>query len=455
MHQPDLPKSSDPSADSEAAFDSFDETAREGTSSEMHGHVAVSTSYDRRTGLRLRIFAGTLVVVLATAFLLVSHLKARQEATLDSTTAERAEQPPPVEVVKVEYAPPTQVLTLPGEARGWYSSTIYARVNGYLAKWFVDIGDNVKKDQILATIDTPDLDSQLDAARAQLKAVEADAKVKEADAEFAKTTYERWQGSPKGVVSEQEREDKKARYEAGEAQLNAALARVKLDQANVDRLTFLTQYKQVTAPYDGVITDRRVDIGDLITAGSTANTTPLFGIAQPQQIRVFADVPQSASVDLGVGAEAEVNAREYPNRTFRGKITRTSQSIDLRARTLKVEVDLQNDDLTLIPGMYVQVTFHLKPTSFLQVPASALMFRAAGPQVAIIDGNDAVRFQDVSIARDNGSFVEIASGLSEGDRVALNISNQIASGDKVTVASSGVGILPTAKSEGAPPIATR
>ena len=157
--------------------------------------------------------------------------------------------------------------------------TIYARVNGYVAHLIADIGDRVKKDQVLATIATPVLDAQLEAAIAQFEASEAEVKVKEADVDFAKTTDERWQGSPQGVVSEQEREDKKARYAMAIAQLKAARARVTLDRANVDRLWFLTSYKQVTAPFEGVVTDRRVNIGDRVTAGSTTNTTPLYGIA--------------------------------------------------------------------------------------------------------------------------------------------------------------------------------
>jgi RND family efflux transporter MFP subunit len=410
---------------------------------EGHGRGGVPTGHDPGTGRRLSIFAGTFAIILMAAFFVVHHIKGQDQASLAAATAEHTEQPPPVDVVKAQLAPPTQTLTLPGETSGWYSSTIYARVNGYLGKWFVDIGDRVHKDQVLATIDTPDLDAQLSAAQAQLVAAQAEEKVKEADAEFAKTTYERWQGSPKGVVSDQEREDKKARYEGGIAQLNAAKARVELDRANVDRLTFLTKFKQVTAPYDGVITERRVDIGDLVTAGSTANTTSLFRIVQSDQMRVFADVPQSASVHLDVGTEAEVTAAAYPGQVFKGNITRTSRSIDVHARTLRVEVDLPNKDFVLIPGMYVTATFHLKPTTFVQIPASALLFRAAGPQVALVDNADTVKFQDVTIARDNGNLIEIASGLSDGDRVAVNISNQIADGEKVTVAESGKGV-PTA-----------
>jgi RND family efflux transporter MFP subunit len=396
-------------------------------------HAPASIVDAKATGRRIRFAAATLAIVLAGAFILVHQVKGRQESMLAAATAANAEAPPPVEVMKVDLAPPTEELTLPGEVRGWYSSTIYARVSGYVAKWIVDIGDRVKKDQVLATIDTPELDAQLDAGQAQLVASEAEVKVKEAEVDFAKTTYDRWQGSPKGSVSDQEREEKKARYAVSVAQLNAARARVTLDQANVSRLTFLTRFKQVVAPYEGVITERRVDIGDLVTAGSTAATTPLYEIAQSEKVRVFADVPQIATSEVGEGTPVRVTAKEYPNRKFEGKITATSKSIDLKARTLRVEVDLSNDDLALLPGMYVQAAFHLKTTSFVQVPASALIFRAAGPQVAVIDGNATVKFQDVTIARDNGAFVEIASGLSAGDQVALNISNQIANGDRVTV----------------------
>jgi RND family efflux transporter MFP subunit len=241
----------------------------------------------------------------------------------------------------------------------------------------------------------------------------------------------RWQTSPKGAVSDQEREDKKARYDSSIAQLNAAAARVNLDRANVDRLTFLTRFKQVTAPYDGVITERRVDIGDLVTAGST-NTTPLFGVAQFDRIRIFTDVPQSVRVALGVGRAARITAAELPNRVFEGKVTRTSESEDPHTRTQRVEIDLPNDDRALVPGVYVQVAFDLASKPSIQVPAGALIFRGSGPQVALVTKDNTIKFQDVRIARDDGKFVEIGSGLDEGDRVALNISNRIVEGDKVS-----------------------
>jgi RND family efflux transporter MFP subunit len=433
LQQPETPKTA--KSPVEPASDGFGvDNAEDGhMDPAAHEPVPVATGYAPGTGSRLRIFAGVFALTLVVTFFVVQHIKGRDEAMSAAATVRLGEIAPQVDVVKVALAPPTEVLRLPGETRGWYSSTIYARVSGYVANWIVDIGDRVTKDQVLATIDTPELDAQLEAAQAQFAASEAEVKVREADVEFAKTTYDRWQGSPKGVVSDQEREDKKARYTVSLAQLNAARARSKLDHANVDRLTYLTRFKQVTAPYDGVITDRRVDIGDLVTAGSTTNTTSLYGIAQSEKIRIFANVPQSVSVDVGDGTVAEVTASEYPKRIFKGKVVRTSKSIDPHARTLRVEVDLPNEDLALLPGMYVQVAFSLRPTSFVRVPASALLFRAGGPQVAIIEGDGRVKFQDVTIGRDNGNFVEIASGLAEGDVVALNISNQIANGDRVTV----------------------
>ncbi|MGB8736927.1 MAG: efflux RND transporter periplasmic adaptor subunit [Rhodomicrobium sp.] len=412
-------------------FDGFDDVAEQVTP--PHEHPVIPDSYKSGTGLRMMFAAIVLAVVLGGAFLFISGIKAQDEAQLAAATEAKANQPPLVEVITVTAAPPSQQLTLPGETRGWYTSTIFARVSGYITKWFTDIGDRVKKYQTLAEIDTPELDAQLEAAKAQLKASQAEMKVKESDAEFARTTYDRWAGSARGVVSDQEREDKKAGYASAVAKLNAAEARVNLDKSNVDRLTYLTQFKQVSAPYDGVITARHTDIGDLVTAGSTASTTPLFGISQYDKIRVFVNVPQSACADIGVGAPAKIAATELPSQVFEGKVTRTAESIDPKSRTLLVEVDLPNPDLKLLPGMYVKVDFSLKSKSYVQIPASALLFDASGPQVAVVEPDDTVRFKDVQIGRDNGNSIEIASGLSEGDRVVLNINNQIRDGSKVTV----------------------
>ncbi len=354
-------------------------------------------------------------------------------------TAKAASAPPIVDVVTVKDAPESQPLVLPGETQAWYESTIYARVSGYLENWSHDIGDKVNKGTVLATIETPELDAQLRAAEAKLKAAEAQRGVEEANSAFAKSTYERWKDSPKGVVSEQEREAKKADYDSSVARLEAAKAQVNLNRADVESLTALTHFKDVTAPYDGVITSRRIDIGDLVTAGSTNSTTSLFNIANPDTIRVFVDVPQSASSEVTVGMPVAATTSEFPGHEFEGKVTRTANAIDPVSRTLHVEADIPNvtdphdPHPLLVPGMYVEVSFALVKKALLQVPASALLFRSSGPQVAVVGRDGRVAFHNVTIALDQGDFVEVGSGLSRGDHIALNMSSQIEDGDAVTV----------------------
>ncbi|MDR3425702.1 MAG: efflux RND transporter periplasmic adaptor subunit [Alphaproteobacteria bacterium] len=385
----------------------------------------------QQTGRKLKRFAVIVALILIASFLFVHYQRAREEAVLKDEATAAMSAAPAVDVVTVRDAPPSFSLTLPGETAAWYESVIYARVDGYVAKWNVDIGDHVQKGQVLATLETPDLDAQLAASVAKLQAAKAQVTVKQADADFAKTTYERWKNSPKGVVSEQERDAKKAGYDSAVAQLTEAQAQVGLDQADVDRYTTLAQFKQVTAPYDGVITERHIDIGNLVTAGSTSNTTPLYRMVQDDPIRVFVDVPQSAADDMKTDLPVEVMASNIADRVFEGKVTRTADAIDQQTRTLHVEADIPNTDHALVAGMYVKVRFNVPTGDLVQVPAATLIFRPAGVEVAVVDKDDKVSFHQVKIARDNGNTVELASGVSSGDRIALNISSQIAEGDKV------------------------
>ena len=399
----------------------------------------VSTSFAPETGRRIKISAGVIAIVLLCGFLVVHFLKASGESQLRDVSKAESSRRPPVNVITVRSSAATRPLTLPGETAAWYESTLYARVTGYVAKWFVDIGDHVRRGQVLATIETPELDADLAAARAELTAAEAQVKVRAAEAEFAKTTNERWRDSPKGVVSDQEREAKRADYDSAVAKLNAARAQVALDQARVDRFTALAQFKQVTAPFDGTVTERRIDIGNLVTAGSTSNTL-LYRLSQETPMRVFVDVPQSAAGDLmKTGVAVQITASNIPGRTFSGEVARTAKAINPQARTLRVEVDIANADQALVPGMYVDVSFALQSTNLVQVPAAALVFRSSGPQVAVVNDAGRVSFRKVTIARDDGNMVELGSGLSPGDKVALNISSQISDGETVAVSESGDG----------------
>ena len=306
---------------------------------------AVSTAYDAGTSERLKRGGGILVIALVLAFAAVRVERYVHDRTLSRAAVAAAQEAPAVDVIVAQPVAGLQHFSLPGETAAWYTSTIYARVNGYVAHWNVDIGDHVTKSQLLALIDTPEVDAQLAATRAQLQRARADVAMRRAEAEFAKVQYERWRDSPRGVVSEQEREQKHAEYESAEAQYKAALAQVALNQAQVDQYTSLAQFKRVTAPFDGVITARDIDIGNLVTAGSTSATTPLYVMTQNHPMRVFVDVPQSAAADLMQGAIAvSVQTSDGTARSYPGKVARTSQAIDVRARTLRAEVDLDNQD---------------------------------------------------------------------------------------------------------------
>ena len=371
------------------------------------------------TGKTMRRGAKLLVGVLAVGFVLVQVTKFFHAHALEKEAQEAAAAPMLVDVITIGDTRDAANLTLPGETVAWYESTIYARVDGYVGSWSADIGDQVKKGQVLAIIETPELDAQLEAAKAKLIAAKA-------DADFAKTTYDRWRDSPKGVVSEQEREEKKSAYKRAQAQ-------VQLDQAEIDRYQALTAFKQVTAPYDGRITERKLDIGNLVTAGSNANTTLLYRMTQNDPMRVFVEVPQSAAGDMKKGVQVTIHTNSQSTRSINAQISRTADSLNSQSRTLKVEIDIPNKDQTLLPGMYVDVAFGLPTRDWLQIPAAALLFSNEGPRVALVDKEHHVHFQKVIIARDNGGTVEIDSGIKAGDQIALNISNQITDGDVVQV----------------------
>lgn len=411
----------------------------------VHGHdphshdaARISTGFATGTGRRIKIAAAGVAIVLLASFLVIHFVKANERSRLREETSATAGQRAAVSVITVHGAAEGQPLTLPGATAAWYESTIYARVNGYVAKWYVDIGDRVHQGQVLALIETPELDADLTAARADLTAALAQEKVRMAEAEFAKTTNDRWRDSPKGVVSDQEREAKRADYDSAVAKLNAARAQIALDQAKVDRFTALTRFKQVTAPIDGTVTERRIDIGNLVTAGSTSGNTSLYKLSQENPMRVFVDVPQSAATELmKPGVAVQIRAANLADHIFSAKIARTAKSIDPQSRTLRVEIDLDNKDQLLVPGMYVNVGFQLQNDNLVQVPAAALVFRASGPHVAVVDAANRVSFRKVTIARDNGNVVALGSGVVPGDKVALNISSQISDGDTVAVTDTG------------------
>jgi len=409
-----------------------------GTDTQDVDSHAVSARFDPHTGERLKRGAIIAAIVLGVAFVVVSIDRFVKSRSVARATQQANSAAPLVDVVTAQAVGAMQQLVLPAYTAAWHESTIFARVNGYVAKWFVDIGDRVHAGQVLALIETPDLDAELAAARAQLKAQQATVLVRRAETQFALTTYERWRDSPKGVVSDQEREEKKAAYDSAVARQRSAEADAALAGAQVDKYQAMTQFKRVTAPYDGAITVRDIDIGNLVTAGSTAATTPLYVMTQNDPIRIFVDAPQSAADDLiNTRAPVQVQTSGGVTREFNGQVTRTSQALNPQARTLRVEVDVPNSKGEFVPGMYVKVGFQLPPRGLVQVPAAALMFRASGPQVAVVDPAGHISFRSVTIGRDDGSVVELSAGVAAGDRVALNVSSQIADGELVRAQPAG------------------
>jgi membrane fusion protein, multidrug efflux system len=356
-----------------------------------------------------------------------------RDAVQESETQSDSSAPIPVDVVHVQQSPTEKVLSLPGQVSSFYETTIYARVSGYIHDWKKDIGDRVKKGDILAHIDTPELDDQFTAAQAKVNELIANKLVAETSAEFAVASFQRYKASaPEGAVSQEEVDQKQAELNATKARVQAAEAQVASSQAEVKRLETLRSFKDVTAPFDGVITERHIDPGALVTAGSTTNTSPLFSISQSDQVRVFVDVPQPAVADVKVGMEALVEAREFPSQAFHGNVDRTSQSIDPISKTLRVQVLVPNPKLMLLPGMYVTATFQSNRASPpLRVPASALAFGPHGPQVAVVSSDEHLSFRDVKIGRDLGDSVEIASGLEPTATVALNVGSQVSEGERV------------------------
>jgi RND family efflux transporter MFP subunit len=384
------------------------------------------------TGGKIMRIVAVIVIGLGVGFLFVHRQKNDAEARLVEATGKEMMEAPAVNVFTITPSPGTQSLKLPGETAAWNETAIYARVNGYVAKWFADIGDNVTAGQTLALIETPELDAELLAAKAKLNSAIAQVAVKQARADFAVTTDQRWRESPKGVVSDQERESKKAGSAEALAELNAAHAQVMLQQADVDRLTALTQFKEVKAPFDGTIVQRQIDLGNLVTAGSTANTTSLYRLSENSPMRIFVYAPQSVAHRLmKAGTGAVITSADIPAMRLEGQVARTARAINPQSRTIRIEIDVPNSDRSLVPGMYVQAEFELTGGAQIQIPAAAMLYRSGGPQVAVVEPSGAVAFRDVTIASDDGNMVSIGTGLAVGEKVALNLSSQIAAGVKV------------------------
>jgi len=398
------------------------------------GHTHVPVNYQPRTRVGVVVFAIAVAIGLLIVFYVVQHSHHTEEASLKDDVRDAGQTALPVDAIHARRGSPEKLVTLPGDAQAFYETTIFARTNGYVHKWFADIGDKVTEGQTLATIETPELDDELNQALAKVGQLTAEANVAATAASFAKISYDRWSAAaPDGVVSAQERDQKKSELDTCLAKVQSAQSAVKLGQAQLQQLQTLEKFKNVVAPFAGVITQRHIDLGALVTAGSTSNTSPLYTISQANQIRVFVDVPQPMVPDIHVNMEAFAETRELPGHKFMGIVDRTASSLDMHSRTLRVEVLVPNPDLTLLPGMYVQVTFQTnRANPPVRIPPAALAFGPHGAQVAVVDEEGHVNFRPITIGRDLGDAIEVGSGLKEGEAVALNVGSQVSEGERVT-----------------------
>lgn len=320
-------------------------------------------------------------------------------------------------------------IALPGNTQAFNDTPIYARTNGYLKKFFVDIGQHVSQGQLMAIIETPEVDQQLQVAQADLKSAQA-------NLSLADTTAERYQNLLKqDSVSKQETDVAVSGAAAKRASVEAA-------EANVRRLQQLQSFEQIYAPFSGVVTARNTDIGDLIDAGSgSAQPKDLFRIAATGKLRVFVAVPEIYAPDIHDGDTATLTLDEYPGQQFTGRIARNSNSIDMASRTLNVEVDVDNPQNKLLPGAYVFVHFKLpQQQAQLSVPANALLFRSEGLRVAVVS-NGRVHLQPITIAKDNGATLEVGTGLNPSDQIILDPADSIAEGQPVRIATHGAGAV--------------
>ncbi len=359
-----------------------------------------------------------------------------QESEVAQWTAEQAV--PTVATVSPKQGVRGQQIVLPGDIEAWYEAPIYARVSGYLKAWYFDFGAHVKKGELLAEIDAPDLDAQLAAARARLASAEAQVNVREAELNFAETTYTRWRDSPRGVVSEQETEAKKAESGSANARYKAAQAEANVNQSQVDQLTALEAFKRIVAPFDGIVTARNTDVGALINAGSGVGggTGPqLFRVADVHEVRVFVQVPQEMSAGMHAGLTAELVLPQYPEKTFKAIVSTTSEAINKTSRTLLVELHADNTNNLLQPGTFAQVRFNLADNpGALRIPTSALIFREDGAQLAILGPGNKVELKSVTLGRNLGTEFEVLKGLALSDTVINSPSDSLSYGEVVRVA---------------------
>jgi len=371
----------------------------------------------RRKGYLLAAVLGFIFVIIAVVGI---GMRLSESRALAKETEEIAV--PTVEVVHPSSEPPQSELELPSTLQAYIEAPIYARTTGYLRRWYKDIGSKVNKGELLADIETPEVDQELLQSRAARDQAAAQLKL-------AQSSAKRWENLQKmDAVSQQETDERSSSYIQGEANLNAA-------NANVRRLEQLESFKHIYAPFSGVITTRNTDVGSLVNAGNGGPTQQLFVIAQIDPIRIYVNVPETDSPSIHKGVKVDIEVPALIGKHFTGSVVRTAEAIDPATRTLNTEIDVPNPKGQLLPGSYAQVHLALnQQVGRLTVPSNALLFRAEGPRAAVVGAENKVQLRPVAIGRDFGNTVEIISGLEQSDAVVVSPSDSLEDGELVHIA---------------------
>jgi RND family efflux transporter MFP subunit len=383
----------------------------------MMAEPALSKQRPQRSRARLYTVGVLVAGVALLAWTLVSRGMAR--TALAQRTVALAT--PTVATIKPQHGPADQELVLPGTVQAFYEAPIYARTSGYLKTWYSDIGARVARGQVLAEIDTPEVDQQL-------RQAQADVATAQANYELAKSTNQRWLGLLATESVSKQDADQKASDEAAK---QASLAS---SEANVARLRDLESFKRVVAPFDGVVTARNTDIGALINAGQNSGAA-LFRMADTRKLRIYVQVPQPYAAAAVPGVAAQLRFTERPGKSYPTQVVRTAQALDPASRTLQVELQVDNSKGELFPGSYAEVHFKLPGNAdSLRLPSNALLFRAAGLQVAVVGPDHVLHLKSISSGRDFGKSIEVLAGIEPNDQVVLNPPDSIADGARVRIA---------------------
>jgi RND family efflux transporter MFP subunit len=404
-----------------------------------HPFAAVKTPRERapatrRNGSWKPFFAGVLALAALAGGLAFGFApRLRHERELLAAAAEVSASKPRVTVVAARAATPTAERVLPGSSQPLLEAAIYARTTGYLKGRRVDIGDRVKEGDLLADIAAPEIDAQLEQARATLLLTRANLARDQANMELAHIELNRSRNLlARQAVPQQEFDASLATAKVTDAIVKATESNLRVNQANIQRLEALQSFQKVIAPFAGIITARNVDPGALVSADSPSTTRELFHLVQMETLRVFVNVPQVFATDVKVGQEAVVFRREDPRRTFAGKVTRTADALDPNTRTLLTEVQVPNRDGALRPGMYLQVKFIFRrQVSTVLIPAAALATRSEGPRLAVLDREHRVHYQNIQLGRDFGSETEVVAGLEAGEAVVVHPGDDLPDGIEI------------------------